>query len=346
MKKYGRSSSFVKKSSSLKVVSKLRTRNRWIKEIQYFNSNVQNRILPKVRVKQKLSIDEQIIYMKYKGITFNLINEVDAKNILSKTNYYYKLSVSRKLFDKGLNNQYKLLDFSFLVDLSSIDMGIRYFLLQMCLDIEHSLKVALIDELTTNPRVDAYTIVRQFKNRNKLFYNDIVKRFSRTEYMKDMYSKRGMDIPFWVLLEILDMGGLIRFLSFYTKKNKATKNLNSANNIAIYAKNIRNCCAHSSAFLYNMVDDNCRIPANSRIVTYGKHMEISSKDSQYRKINDLIALFYLHKILCTNTLNNRRSGEGKNLIDRAMQKSDYYSSNEKLKRSKAIFSKLLDYLSN
>lgn len=48
------------------------------------------------------------------------------------------------------------LDFSHLVDLSSIDMGIRYFLLQMVLDVEHSIKVQIIDDLTNNPNVDPY----------------------------------------------------------------------------------------------------------------------------------------------------------------------------------------------
>lgn len=344
MIKYKKQHSYVKKASSKKVNQAVIKKR--IPPHQYFNSTIYCQILPKVRVKQKLTIDEQITYMKYKGITFNVINEKDAKEVLSKTNYYYKLSVVRKLFEKNFSNKYKLLDFSLLVDLSSIDMGVRYFLLQLCLDIEHSIKVTLIEDLTANPKIDPYRIVKQFKNKNKSFYNKVVSRFQNTTYMEDMYSKRGKDIPYWVLLEILDMGGLIKFLKFYIKNNKATTKINTTSDIAIYAKNIRNCCAHSSPFIYNIFDSSMFLyNPNSKIVTYGHSIGIKREEIKYKKINDLVALFYLHKFLCTDVLNTRRAKEGKKLMGRSLRKREYYYSNDKLKKTKKVFSKLLDYLS-
>lgn len=343
MKKYGSQSEYIKNANSFRNNPPF---NKKIKDSRYFNSRVFCQILPKVRAKQKLTVDEQIDYMKFKGITFNIIDESAAKSVLTETNYYYKLSVARKLFEKGFNDKYKLLDFSFLVDLSSIDMGIRYFLLQMTLDIEHSIKVALIDELTKNPKIDPYLIVQQFKNKNKNFYKNIIGRFSKTEYKKDMYSKRGKDIPYWVLLEIMDMGGLIKFLNFYTSKFKATTTLSKTSEIALFAKNIRNCCAHSSAFIYNVYDPQTRILSNPRMITYGERMGINSNDIQFRKINDLVALFYLHKIFCTDLLNNRRVKEGKIFLERCDRNRIYYSSNKYLKKEREIFIKLLDYLNN
>ena len=40
--------------------------------------------------KKKLSIDEQIDYMKDKsGIQFNIVNEEEAKKLLTNNNYYF-----------------------------------------------------------------------------------------------------------------------------------------------------------------------------------------------------------------------------------------------------------------
>lgn len=344
MRKYGSKQEYVKRPKSIinnRFPSELKKK---IRPNQYFYSRVRCQIIPKVQAKQKLTIEEQIDYMKYKGITFNAIKESEAKKILSETNYYYKISVVRKLFKKNYSNKYMFLDFSHLVDLSSTDMGIRYFLLQMVLDVEHSIKVQIINDLTNNPNVDPYLIVKQFKNRNSGFYKNTIERFERTAYRKDMYSKRGKNIPFWVLLEIMDMGGLILFLKFYGGKFKVTSDLNTTSGIALYAKNIRNCCAHSGSFIYNIYDPLTRIPSNPRIITYGTIMGIESNDVRFRKINDLVSLFYLHKIFCTNKLNERRFNEGQNLLERCEKNRMYYSSNEQLKKERKTFIKLLDYL--
>lgn len=60
--------------------------------------------------------------------------------------------------------------------------------------------------------------------------------------------------------------------------------------------------AHSGSFIYNIYDPSTRIPSNPRIITYGTIMGIESNDVRFRKVNDLVSLFYLHKIFCTNKL--------------------------------------------
>ncbi|MFI3684264.1 Abi family protein [Vagococcus fluvialis] len=348
-RKYRRSTSYVGKSSSLRMKQRKKiTNNKQSKKNinRNFSSYIQCLVLPKVQSKEKLTLDEQVQYLKYKGITFNIYDESKAKIILSDTNYYYKLSVARKLFDKDYTNRYINLDFGLLVDLSSIDMGIRYLLLQMCLDIEHSLKAALNSDLSENPKIDPYIFVQQFRNKNRKFYNQTVDRFSRTKYMKQMYNKRGGQIPIWVLLEISDMGGLLEILKFYVKKNNKSSNLVNASKILLYAKNIRNTCAHSNPFIYNIFNDDMIIHPrpNPVIVTYGTTMKIDSKDIPYQKVHDLIALFFLHKIFCSNSLNERRVKEGFLLMERTERRAEYYCRNTELIKTKKIFNQLLDYL--
>ncbi|HII4214150.1 TPA: hypothetical protein ACY4LI_003007, partial [Enterococcus faecium] len=68
MKKYGSKQEYVKRPKSIinhRFPSKLKKK---ISPNQYFYSRVRCQIIPKVQAKQKLTIEEQIDYMKYKGI--------------------------------------------------------------------------------------------------------------------------------------------------------------------------------------------------------------------------------------------------------------------------------------
>ena len=117
-------------------------------------------------MKQLLSIEELIQHMKNRGITFNEISENDAKQFLQNNNYYMKLAAYRANYDKcdtgKRQGQYKKLDFGYLKELSTIDMYLRYIVMDMCLDIEHVIKVRLIKNITNNPSEDGYDIVRKF----------------------------------------------------------------------------------------------------------------------------------------------------------------------------------------
>jgi hypothetical protein len=51
--------------------------------------------------KRKLTIDEQIDYMKNKsGIKFNIVSEEEAKNFLTKNTYYFKIKAYAKNYEK------------------------------------------------------------------------------------------------------------------------------------------------------------------------------------------------------------------------------------------------------
>ena len=80
--------------------------------------------------KPRLSLDEQIQHLKDKGILFNIMDEESAKQYLKYNNNYYKLTSFRKNYDKhpgGKNEgKYINLEFAYLVDVSIIDMRLRY----------------------------------------------------------------------------------------------------------------------------------------------------------------------------------------------------------------------------
>ena len=69
-------------------------------------------------MKKKLTIDEQIANLKEKGVTFNIVNEDEAKKFLRYNNYYFKLkSYASNYPVNPKNNKYVNLDFAYLVEL-------------------------------------------------------------------------------------------------------------------------------------------------------------------------------------------------------------------------------------
>ena len=121
--------------------------------------------------KPKLSAKELVEKMKSKGITFNIINEEDAENYLNIHSNYYRLASYRKVYYKYIGGekegQYMNLEFAYLTELSTIDMHFRYLVIKMCLDIEHSLKVKLLSDISANYDEDGYEIVKDFLCNNE-----------------------------------------------------------------------------------------------------------------------------------------------------------------------------------
>ena len=71
----------------------------------------------------KLTIEDQVAYMKNKGITFDHCSEKDAVRFLQESTYFFKV----KAFDKNYiahpkTGHYYNLDFSYLMELSTLDM--------------------------------------------------------------------------------------------------------------------------------------------------------------------------------------------------------------------------------
>ena len=132
------------------------------------------------------SSDELILHMQTKGIRFDIVNEKDAKTFLENNNYYMKLASYRENYDKRKSNgQYINLDFAYLQELSTIDMHLRYLILEMCLDIEHALKIRLLKDIENNPEEDGYDIIRRFVTKYERSCQNI-QRHKSSEYCREI----------------------------------------------------------------------------------------------------------------------------------------------------------------
>ena len=112
----------------------------------------------------KLKVDEIIEYCKSElGISFNLMDENAAKDFLKKNNYFFRLKQYCSICaEKTKSGKFIGLDFGQLVEISTVDMFLRKILLKMTIDLEHYLKVKLVNDCQEYPADDGYEVVENF----------------------------------------------------------------------------------------------------------------------------------------------------------------------------------------
>lgn len=135
--------------------------------------------------KLKLTVEEQIQDMIEKNVQFTLYSKEDAKKFLKYNNYYFKLkSYARNYNINSQTKKYYNLDFAYLVELSKLDMYIRKIILELSLDVEHYLKVRLMNDLSDNPKEDGYNIVRLFLQYHPNAEADIQSKQINTHFVR------------------------------------------------------------------------------------------------------------------------------------------------------------------
>lgn len=297
--------------------------------------------------KKLLNSDSLIQHMKGKGITFICTNEIDAKNFLEENNYYFKLSAYRKNYDKRLlgNNvgTYINLDFGYLQDLSKIDCQLRYLILEMCLDIEHSLKTILLKDITENPNEDGYKIVNLW-DPHKEHFNKI-NRFLNTSYCKELINKYSKNMPVWVLLELLSFGELCKFIEFYN--NTYPKRLQFDVKLLFPLRDIRNACAHSNCLIHDVRNENNSTP-NHSLLKHVQSIPTISKRTRNKKLknkplHDFAALLYLYPIIVKSKsmLKKRRICLYNLLVKRINKTKRFYFTNIALQEAHKFILKIL-----
>lgn len=295
-------------------------------------------------IKEKLTLQGQIDHMSAKGINFDVINETDAKIMLSKVNYYFKVTSYRSNFVKNSDNKYQNLDFAYLTDLASIDMQLRDYLLDLSLDIEHGIKVVILELITNDANEDGYSIVQDFKNAHEGQYTQTLDYLKRNKYLKDMYDKHHDNLSVWTFLEVMTFGTLSMFVDFYLDRT-GTRKVRRIHNYLKYSKNIRNACAHSNPLLVNLFSGRefLRRPS-APVQTAANKIGIQNNYLQDIKINDLVSLFYLHRDMQSIQMSSHRCRQGKRLITRFHRHEEWYADNVQLNTFFSILDKLIDYL--
>lgn len=223
-------------------------------------------MLPVIQLpyKEKKTANQLITdIFKENGVQFNLISETDAIPYLEERNYYYKFACYRKNFGRNKKNKYIDLDFQYLISLSKVDKELRYILLQMTLEIEHFLKVKILNNISYNIQVDGYEIVNDYissynaKNSKEISIDLLIERGkSQSSVNHGIYTKviaNKKYIAIWQLIEIMQMHELQYFFEYYyTRFQQPSINTKAYTSLIISSRYIRNAAAHNSPLLVNL----------------------------------------------------------------------------------------------
>lgn len=317
---------------------------------------------------KKTSADLVRMLKDEKGITFNYISEKEAAEYLSDRNNYLRTASYRKNYSKHISGEnegkYINLDFSYLTDLSTIDMHLRYLLLKMCIDLEHSLKVSLISEIEQNSNEDGYTVVDGFlaqnpnikfnieKKSDSIFtgeliakYFDLCTVFDNNNQQSEVSTKiLNADCPAWVLVEIISFGDLIKFYNYYHSLYPQSYTID--NNILNPIRSLRNACAHNNCLL------NCLSPQGTtpphKISNYVKGIPDIGNEERKKKLScrplfEIVCLLYVYNQIVSVQVKRHRLEEFKKLIDeRLFRNISYYSSNQTVLTSLNFLRKVVD----
>lgn len=317
--------------------------------------------------KPKLTPEELIQKMKKeKGITFLKMNEFDAIEYLKTKNNYFRLASYRKNYDKHLSGskegQYINLDFGDLVELATIDMHLRFLIIKMCLDIEHSLKVKLLADIGANIDEDGYSIVERFLNNNYWIIEDIYRKRSscyvgdlinkffvfethKSNSNKLVFDKVEINCPVWAFLEIIAFGEFIKFYDFYYETYSIFKNyIGPLNSI----KSLRNACAHNNCIIHNL-RKGYSIPG-PKISKFISEISDIGKDERkdklsIRPIYEFVCLLFVYENVVSDTIKIHRYEELSTLVNiRMLKKHEYFENQQIICASYNFIKKVVDFL--
>nr|DAL20384.1 MAG TPA_asm: Abi-like protein [Caudoviricetes sp.] len=312
-------------------------------------------------MKKLLTIDEQIVHLKSKGITFTYISEKDAKNYLEYNNNLFKLSSYRKNYRTKIVNgniQYVSLDFAYLKDLAIIDFELRSLLLQMTIDIEHYVKLQLLRIFEIH-KENGHSIVKDYfdslsSDQKNIFLKELERSKSST-YCDGLYSKyisncsqNSFDIPVWVFLELTTFGTLIAFYKICSIKYSDKQMLDN-HYLLKTCKSIRNASAHNNCLLNDLRKSNIvQSPNHSMVQSIRKNIKSVSRSTLQNRLSNLritqiITTFYTYnKIVTSNDLRIRRKAELVRFSARMMKHYDYYSNNQLIKSNFSFIKSMID----
>ena len=199
--------------------------------------------------------------------------------------------------------------------MSIIDYRTRLVLFKMIIDIEHYLKVRILNTIESIEE-DGYNIVNLYLERDfndskfpKRVHNSIRKKVTN-EYYHKIFIKYDLDedskienIPVWEFLEIITFGELINFFDFFTTEY----NLSDNKYVFILREinKLRNAVAHNSCVLSELdkKDNNHKI--DILIINFLKDCNIGKENRNSKlansRIRQITYTLYLFNVIVSSS---------------------------------------------
>ncbi len=310
-----------------------------------------------------MKISEMVPHLKEKNIKFEKCPEAEAEKYLKESNNYYNVIAYKNNFVKyqcgEFTGKYVDLDFAYLKDLSIIDHRARLVLFKMIIDIEHYLKMRILNTIEEIVEEDGYNIVNLYLEQdfNDMKYpkrvHESIRKKVTNEYYQKIFSKYDLDknskienIPIWEFLEIITFGELINFFEFYTnmyglEDNKYVFILREINKL-------RNAVAHNSCVLDELNKKDNKHRADTLIVNYLKKCGIGKETRNNKlansRIRQITYTLYMFNIVVSSEgiKSNMKHDITKLFYGRIILNKKYYDNNELLKSIYNYFEKIIE----
>lgn len=318
-----------------------------------------------------LCVDDLIAHMNSKNIKFEIFSITDATPYLESNSNYFKLTSYRKNYSKYVDGpntgKYENLDFAFLVELSRIDVELRHVLLNMCLDIEHFLKVALVKDVEKNMKnntgEDGYRIVSDFiaysednaldadnspKVKKTFSFSKKIEQSRKNPYCKDLVEKHKDNMPIWVFLEILSFGEFESLIGFYQRTNQLSLKIDIKSLDRV--RQIRNAAAHNNCVINDLTSSESCIRSPRFITDFlakaGVNENARDKKLSNKRINQIVHLFYIYNsVVPKSVTRTKRLLELDTLVNSRMIKhKEFFESNSVLTSTYNFFLTIVSYL--
>lgn len=300
----------------------------------------------------KLTVSEVIEYCKNDlGITFNLMDEEKAKEFLEKNNFFFRLKqYCSTCTEQTKSGKYIGLDFGHLVELSTIDMFLRKLLLKMTIDLEHYLKVKLVNDCQNNAADDGYEVVEKFLESHSKVRESILAGSRLAGYSGNSFDKY-LDSPaVWNFVEMITFYDFISFYAFYYDYLRLnceyTKHFDSV-------RRIRNACAHNVCMLSSFkAAPGFKSDLETSFELLQGNLGIGngtiSSCMKVPLLNDFAVMLSVYtKLISSPKIKEITLQEIKDFFDgRMIYRKQYFEGNVDIKNAYQFARKVLDYYSN
>lgn len=299
----------------------------------------------------KLTIDQQIEWMKEKGVTFQYYEEEDAAEFLRNNTYFFKLKAFQKDYIQNpKTGKYIGLDFAYLVELSTLDMHLRRLILHATLDIEHFLKVRLLSRLSDDATEDGYDIIQRYF-RVDGGAKEKIREKAQNSMCADLVAKMERDgYALWNVVEVLSFGDFFRLYEIYDANHGGLDE--DIRRCLFSIRLLRNAAAHNNCLLNSLRSPYTRkinpTYALTRFISQIPGLPNKSREKKMANplIHDFLALLYVYQRVVTSKKTVQHfSRELYDLFHGRMPKhKEYFQSNESLLSAYQFVVRIVDAL--
>lgn len=179
--------------------------------------------------------------------------------------------------------------------------------MELCLDIENSIKVRLINHIMCNENEDGYELIKSYlASEDPNFYTmKTIQRHKSGEYCKKLIEKYYPYFSVWTLVEVVPFGTLLHLSQYYKKKYHCQ--IMPKNKFMNTVRDLRNAAAHNNCLINNMIQKmHDSKQTDTRIVNFIKKMNIVSVEVRRRQLRksfvyNIVTLLYVYdKVMTTD----------------------------------------------